>query len=274
MGTRREEPVRIGVCGAAGRMGRRIIACVTDDEGCCVSGAVDVDASGSIGRDSGELSGCGANGVAVTTDLAAVCAASDVVIDFALHEGFGKRLEEYVRALTPCVIGTTAVGSAGEDDVRAASEKISIVHAPNFSVGVNVLCALVRQAAEALGAGYDIELIEMHHRRKKDAPSGTATRLLEVLEGATGVSEKDRVYGREGMTGARRAEEIGVHAVRGGGVVGDHTVVFASESERVELTHRAETRDVFARGAIRAAVYVRGRTAGLYTMTDVLGLSE
>lgn len=266
------EIIKICICGAAGRMGKRVIADATEEKDMHITGACDVPESGCIGKDSGACAGISENGVEITDDLTAACKNAAVVIDFALHDGFAERIKVYCETNTACVTGTTAVDAEAKKALATAAEKIAIIHAPNFSVGVTLLCSLAKQAAAALGEEYDIEVIEMHHRRKKDAPSGTAVRIVEEIETGRAGTLKKRIYGREGVTGQRSSEEIGIHAVRGGGVIGDHTAVFAGEAERIELTHRAETRDVFARGALRAARFVIGKTPGMYTMEQVLGL--
>lgn len=268
-GERREW--RVAVVGAAGRMGQRVIGCAQGMPEVRVVGAVEATGSKAIGQDAGVWAGCGALGVTITNDLAGGCAGAEVVIDFALAEGFAERVAHYAELKKACVLGTTGVDAAGREAVTRAAKKVAVIHAPNFSVGVNLLCALTRQAAAVLGAGFDVEIVEMHHRHKKDAPSGTAERLAEMVEAGRGQVLR-RVYGRGGVGGARSGDELGMHAVRGGDVVGDHTVIFAGDGERVELTHKASTRDTFARGALRAAVFVAQAAPGLYTMADVLGL--
>lgn len=267
-----QDIINVSVCGAAGRMGRRIIACLAEDDDMRLSGTCDVTASGCVGHDSGTHAGIGENGIAISDDLTAVCASADVVIDFALQDDLPERIAVYRATRTACVVGTTAVDTTARAALEDAGKDIAILHAPNFSVGIALMCALVRRAAEVLGPDFDIEVVEAHHRRKQDAPSGTALRLVEELEaGRVDISSR-RVYGREGITGARAPEDIGIHAVRGGNVVGDHTVIFAGDAERIEITHRAETRDVFARGALRAARFVARRPGGIYTLQDVLGI--
>jgi len=267
----RQACAKIAVVGAAGRMGQRVIACAQELPEVCVCGAVDVATCPVIGTDAGVHAGCGALGVAMSADLTAACAAADVAVDFALADGVAARMETYVQTKTACVLGTTGVDAAGRAAITRAAREIAVVHAPNFSVGVNVLCALVRRAAAVLGGAYDVEIVEMHHRHKKDAPSGTAVRLAEMVEAGAGAALQ-RVYGREGQCGARPRGELGIHAVRGGDVVGDHTVIFAGEGERIELTHKASTRDTFARGALRAALFAVQAPPGLYAMEDVLGI--
>lgn len=264
---------KLTVVGAAGRMGQRVIACAQGVPALRVVGAVDVAGCPALGTDAGLHAGCGALGVAISSDLAAACAAADVVVDFALADGFAARVECYARLKKACVLGATGVNAAGQAAVARAAQTIAVVHAPNFSVGVNVLCALTRRAAAVLREGYDVEIIEMHHRNKKDAPSGTAVRLAEMVD-AGREAALPRVYGREGLCGARPAHELAIHAVRGGDVVGDHTVIFAGDGERIELTHKASTRDTFARGALRAALFVAQAPPGAYAMADVLGLEK
>jgi 4-hydroxy-tetrahydrodipicolinate reductase len=255
-------------------MGRRVIACAEAHPQMQVVGAVDMPGCAALGKDAGTLAGCRALGVAVTDDLAAALEPADVAIDFALADGLPGRVRAYGSAGVAAVIGATGAGADTVDAVQAAVEYIPVIHAPNFSLGVNLLFALTRKAALALDESYDIEIVEMHHRRKRDAPSGTALRLVETVEQARGYSDEDaRVYGRQGAIGERPAGEIGVHTLRGGDVVGEHTVVFATEGERIELTHKAGSRDTFARGALQAALYVHDRNPGLYTMADVLGLT-
>jgi 4-hydroxy-tetrahydrodipicolinate reductase len=255
-------------------MGKRIIACAAALPDMRVSCAVEYKGHPALGEDSGVLAGCGTNGVPLTYNLREACRDASVVIDFALADGVAERAAVYAAAGVPLVMGTTAVDSAGEAALEEAARVIPVMHAPNFSIGVNLLFALTRQAAAALDAAYDVEVIEMHHKRKKDAPSGTALRLVAVIEnGRQCQPGSGRIFGRSGMTGERPEGEIGIHAVRGGDVVGEHTVVFAAEGERVELTHKASSRDTFARGALRAARYVIGKPAGMYSMNNLLGFT-
>ncbi|MGE9269045.1 MAG: 4-hydroxy-tetrahydrodipicolinate reductase, partial [Verrucomicrobiales bacterium] len=207
-------------------------------------------------------------------NLAAVLAESEAVVDFTLHSFTAELVEAALAEGTKLVIGTTGHSEAERDIIRAAAEKLPVVYAPNFSVGVNTLFWLTRQAARVLGNDqFDIEVTEMHHRHKIDAPSGTARRLLEILNEETGTSyDEDIAHGRFGNIGARPRREIGMHTLRGGDVVGDHTVMFAAEGERVELTHKASSRMTFASGAVRAALWLQDKPAGLYDMQDVLGL--
>ena len=259
------------ICGAAGRMGKRLIACAAEMENMNIVGAVDHPASPSIGKDSGALAGIGENGIPISTDLNSACQNADAVIDFALAGGITDRIKIYTEKKIAAVFGTTAVDEQGVAAISEASKIIPIIHAPNFSVGVNLLFALAKNAAKILDENYDIEIVEMHHHHKKDAPSGTAVRLVELVEEARGLkNEEKRIYGRQGDTGMRPKGEIAVHSLRGGDVVGDHTVIFAAEGERVELTHKASSRDAFAKGALRAAKFLANKSPALYSMKDVL----
>jgi len=244
------KPLRLLVNGSKGRMGQTIIACAKADPAVTLSGAIDVG-----------------------DDLSAAIALCDAVIDFSHHTATAHLAAECVANRKFLVIGTTGHTDEEIGKIRAASASIPVVFAPNFSVGVNALFWLTRTAAEVLGPDFDLEVVEMHHRLKKDAPSGTAKRLAEILAEARELSyAKDARHGREGMVGERTRGEIGVHAVRGGDVVGDHTVIFAGAGERLELTHKASSRETFALGAIRAAKWAALQPPGLYDMQNVLGL--
>lgn len=243
-------PLRILMNGARGRMGQSIIAAAQEQSAFMISAEVDAG-----------------------DDLAAALPSCDAVIDFSHHETVLSVLECCVAQKKTLVIGTTGHTDAQIAAIREASTQIPIVFAPNFSVGVNTLFWLTRKAAEILGPDFDLEVVEMHHRMKKDAPSGTAKRLGEILAEVRSLSyAQDTRHGREGIVGTRSNAEIGMHAIRGGDVVGDHTVIFANVGERVELTHKASSRDTFARGALRAALWAHGRQPGLYDMQDVLEL--
>jgi len=266
---------KICVCGAAGRMGRRIIACAAEMDELTISGAAECNGHPCLGQDAGILAGIPATGVILTDSLQDAIRDADVVIDFALATGVPERANVYAEAGTALVMGTTAIEESGLQALTEAAESIAVLHAPNFSIGVNLLFALVRQAAGALDERYDAEVIEMHHRRKKDAPSGTAVQLVEMIEEGRDVERGSSiVYGRQGITGERPAGEIGVHAVRGGDVAGEHIIIFATEGERIELIHKASNRDTFARGALKAALYLTGKQAGMYSMNDVLGFTR
>ena len=264
---------RIAILGAAGRMGRALIATVAATPGATLAAAIDRADAPVLGADAGTLAGLEPLGVLVTSDLAAALALSDVLIDFTRPEGTAAAVAACVAAGKPIVIGTTGLSPEQTAAVTKASQSVAVCQAANFSVGVNVLLKLVEDAARTLGDAYDVEIVEAHHRHKVDAPSGTALALGEAA--AKGLDRNLRavaVYGREGHTGARATETIGFATVRGGDVIGDHTVMYLGEGERVELTHKASSRANFAGGAIRAALWLHGRPAGAYSMRDVLAL--
>jgi 4-hydroxy-tetrahydrodipicolinate reductase len=266
--------VNVVVTGAAGRMGTQIVRLVRATEGMAVSGAVD-RAGPAIGQDAGALAGLGPIGVAVVDDLATALAGAGAVIDFTSHEASARHAEVCAAKGVPLVIGSTALTPEDKAKVAAAARKIPVVLSPNMAVGVNVLFELVRQAAKVLGPDYDVEIVELHHKKKRDAPSGTAVRLGEVAAEALGRDPDDALaYARHGILGERPPWQIGVQTLRGGDVVGEHTVYFCGDGERLELTHRATSREQFARGAVRAAQWIAGRPAGLYDMADVLGLKR
>ena len=265
--------VRVAITGAAGRMGRTLVRAVQARPECRLVAAVEHDGSPALGADAGVLAGVDALGVAVVADLAAVLPDVDVVIDFTTPEGTRRHAELCAGAGTALVVGTTGLGEDDEAALAAAAATAAVVSAPNFSVGVNLALRLVRLAAEVVGDSADIEIVEMHHRHKVDAPSGTALRMGEVVAEALG-RDLDGVaeHGRSGRGDARSRSTIGFHALRGGDVVGDHTVVFASEGERIEITHKASDRMTFAGGAVRAAVWAARQVPGSYGMEAVLGL--
>ena len=264
---------RIAVLGAAGRMGKALIEAVQQAPGAALAAAVDRPDSSLIGADAGELAGVGRLGVALVGDLASVVDAFDVLIDFTHPTVTLKNLEICRQAGKAMVIGTTGFSVEEKQRLAEAAREIPIVFAANFSVGVNLCLKLLDTAARVLGDDVDIEIIEAHHRHKVDAPSGTALRMGEVVANALGRDlQKVAVYGREGQTGARARETIGFATVRAGDVVGDHTVLFAAEGERVEITHKASSRMTFAKGAVRSALWLEGRAPALYDMQDVLEL--
>ena len=241
---------RVVINGSRGRMGQALLSCVAADP------AVSLAASTDVGD-----------------DLQAVLGGCDAVIDFTHATATAGIADLCAAAGKALIIGTTGHDDEARARIAACAKTIPVVFAPNFSVGVNTLFWLTRKAAEILGPDFDLEVVEMHHRLKKDAPSGTARRLAEILAEVRDLDyAKDVMHGREGMVGERNPREIGMHAIRGGDVVGDHTVVFANVGERVELTHKASSRDTFAKGALRAACWATGRQPGLYDMQDVLGL--
>jgi 4-hydroxy-tetrahydrodipicolinate reductase len=265
--------VDLVVAGAAGRMGGRLVALAREAPDLRVVGALERAGHPALGQDAGELVGGGRLGVAVTADAGAVLAPDRVLVEFTTPEATLDHLRLAARQGAKAVVGTTGLAPAQVAEVRALAARTAILHAPNMSVGVNLAFRLLAVMARALGDDYDVEITEIHHRMKKDAPSGTAQRMAEVVAEALG-RDLDRVgvYGRHGMIGERSRPEIGVHALRGGDVVGEHTVTFATVGERLELTHRAHSRDTFAQGALRAARWVAGAGPGLYSMHDVLGL--
>jgi len=265
---------RIAVMGAAGRMGKTLIEAVQQGEGASLGAAIDRPDSSLIGADAGELAALGKIGVQLSGELSAVLERFDVLIDFTHPSVTLQNLEICRQAGKAMVIGTTGFTPEEKQRLADAGQQIPIVFAANFSVGVNLCLKLLDTAARVLGDEVDIEIIEAHHRHKVDAPSGTALRMGEVVANALGRDlQKVAVYGREGQTGARARETIGFATVRAGDVVGDHTVLFAADGERVEITHKASSRMTFARGAVRAALWLQGRQPGLYDMQDVLGLN-
>ncbi len=265
--------IRVVVAGAAGRMGGHIVRMIRAEQDLQVAGATE-RAGFAPGLDAGVAAGLPAIGVPVVTDLdAALARGADAMVDFTSYEASVAHAEVCARRGVALVVGSTGFTPEARARMAEAAKRIPIVLSPNMSVGVNVLFALVREAARTLGDAYDVEIVEMHHKKKKDAPSGTAVRLAEVAAEALGRDPaRDLAYARHGMIGERPAREIGVQTLRGGDVVGDHTVFFAGEGERLELTHRATSRDQFARGAVRALRWIVGKPAGLYDMADVLGL--
>ena len=264
--------MKIAIAGSTGRMGRVLIEAVLASADLKLCAALEIAASPQLGKDAGEAMGS-ACGVALSADYAAGIAASDCLIDFTRPEGSLLHLDACVKAGTNMVIGTTGFGTEGKQRIRAAAQRIAIVFAPNMAVGVNAVFKLAEIAAKILGDAYDVEIIEAHHRHKVDAPSGTALKLGEVVAAALGRDLKScAVYGREGDTGERDAKSIGFHSVRGGDIVGEHTVMFAGSGERVEVTVRSQSRMTYAVGALRAARFLGGKTSGLYDMQDVLGL--
>ena len=265
---------RIAVMGAAGRMGKILIEAVGQAEGGQLTAAIDRPDSSLIGADAGELAALGKIGVTLVGDLSAALDQFDVLIDFTHPSVTLKNLEVCRQAGKAMVIGTTGFSPEEKQLLSEAAKQIPIVFAANYSVGVNLCLKLLDTAARVLADEVDIEIIEAHHRHKVDAPSGTALRMGEVVANALGRDlQKVAVYGREGQTGARERETIGFATVRAGDVVGDHTVLFAADGERVEITHKASSRMTFAKGAVRAALWLQEQPAGLYDMQDVLGLN-
>src|ERR1700722_9979380 len=267
--------MRVVIAGAGGRMGRTLIGTIAATKGMTLAGAVDAPGSAVIGRDAGELSGLGANGIKVTSDAAALLKNADGLIEFTIPAATLAFAELTAAAGIVHVIGTTGHAAEEEAIIEKAASRATIVKSGNMSLGVSLLAALTKRVAATLNADYDIEIVEMHHNKKIDAPSGTALMLGRAAAAGRDVDLAQRAArGRDGITGARRAGDIGFAALRGGTVVGEHTVIFAGPAERVELTHRAEDRMIFARGALHAALWARGKKPGLYTMADVLGLAD
>lgn len=265
--------MNIAVTGAAGRMGRALIAACDLNEQARLSAAIERPGNTLVGSDAGDLAGLGPLNVRVTDNLDAVAGDFDTLIDFTAPEATLQNLETCVKHGRNIVIGTTGFDEAGKQKIAEAAATIGIVFAPNMSVGVNLCLKLLDTAARILGDDVDIEVIEAHHRHKVDAPSGTAIRMGEVVAHALGRDLSEcAVYGREGITGARSRRTIGFETIRAGDIVGDHTVLFAAEGERVEITHKASSRMTFANGAVRAANWLQQQPAGLYDMQDVLGL--
>ena len=267
--------MRLIVAGAGGRMGRTLIQAIAAADGITLAGAVDAPGSAVIGRDAGELAGLGANGIAVTTDPAPLLAAADGLVDFTIPAASVIYAELVAKAGKVHVLGTTGLTGENEKLIAEAAKRAVIVKSGNMSLGVNLLAALTKRVAQTLDEDFDIEIVEMHHNKKVDAPSGTALMLGRAAAEGRGVDLAQRsVRGRDGHTGARCAGDIGFASLRGGTVVGDHTVIFAGTAERIELVHKAEDRMIFARGALKAALWARGQKPGLYSMADVLGLGE
>ncbi len=265
--------IRVAVVGAAGRMGKTLIGAVTAAEGMALTAATELPDSTLVGVDAGELAGVGKLGVLISHSLTKVVDDFDVVIDFTGPVASMVHLDVCRKHGKAMVIGTTGLNDDQKSAIKAAASDIGIVFAPNMSVGVNLCFRLLELAAQVMGDDADIEIVEAHHRHKVDAPSGTALRMGEVVAQTLGRDLKDvAVYGREGQTGARDPKTIGFETIRAGDVVGEHTVWFATEGERVEITHKASSRMTFAKGAARAAAWLVQRGKGLFDMQDVLGL--
>lgn len=266
--------IKIAVAGARGRMGARICALTFEHEGLELAGAFEVKGHEDIGKDVGPFTGgSGETGVAISEDASTAIKHADVVIDFTHPEPTMENVRAALAAAKAMVIGTTGLTAEHMAEIEAASKSIPMVVASNMSLGVNLLFKVLGDVALALGDDYDIEIVEAHHRMKKDAPSGTALRMARVMADALGRDLDDvGVYARHGMIGERGPKEIGIQTIRAGDIVGEHTVLFGGLGERIEITHRASSRDTFARGALRAALWLESKGAGLYDMQDVLGL--
>ena len=264
---------RVAVAGASGRMGRMLIEAIQGSGDCVLAGALDLPGSPGLGQDAAAFLGH-TSGVRITDDLHAGLQGADVLIDFTRPEGTLTHLQVCAALGVKAVVGTTGFSDAQKADIAALAQKTAIVMAPNMSVGVNVTLKLLEMAAKALATGYDIEIIEAHHRHKVDAPSGTALKMGEVIAGALGRDLKDcAVYAREGVTGERDPSSIGFATIRGGDIVGDHTVLFAGTGERIEITHKSSSRATYAQGSLRAVRFLRNQPTGMFDMFDVLGLN-
>jgi len=265
--------IRVIVTGAAGRMGGRVLALAKEAGDFQIVGATERPGHSAIGQDVGEVAGIGAVGVKVADGLAKIITGADVVIDFTAPEASIEHLRAASKAGVAIVVGTTGLTKEHLAEARRLAAHMACVISPNMSVGVNVLFKVLREVARTLGDDYDVEIVEAHHHFKKDAPSGTALRMAQVVAEALGWDlEQVGIYGRKGIVGERPKTQIGVHTVRAGDIVGEHTVLFGGMGERIEIGHRAHSRDNFARGALRAARFVAQAPKGLYDMADVLGL--
>jgi 4-hydroxy-tetrahydrodipicolinate reductase len=259
--------IRVIICGAGGRMGRMIATAVENAEGIEVSGGVEAPNSPYIGMDIGEIADLPKKDIKITSEIGEI--AGDVIIEFSTPEATISHLKVGKKM----VIGTTGIDEKGIQKIKEASKNISIVMSPNMSVGVNTLFTIVERIAPIVIKDFDVEIMEMHHRLKNDAPSGTAMKIAQIIAQAMGEKLEDvAVYGRKGMVGERKDKEIGILSLRGGDVVGEHTVTFAGIGERLEITHRAQSRETFAQGAVKAALWIINKPSGLYTMKNVLGL--
>jgi len=265
--------IKVAVTGAAGRMGGRIITLVTEADGLSVAGAVEMAGHAKLGEDAGYVAGCGELGVPITGSLEQALQGADVLIDFTWPDVTLANAAVCAKLGKAMVVGTTGLNPEQREAIATVAQSVPVVFAPNMSVGVNVCFKILKDIAQTLGDGFDVEIVELHHNKKKDSPSGTAVRMGEIVAEALGRDYNQVAnYHREGMCGERTQEEIGMQTVRGGDIVGEHTVYFVGMGERIELTHRAMSRDMFARGAVRAAGWLAGKKAGLYDMQDVLGL--
>ena len=267
--------IKVGVIGAGGRMGRMLIEATQDNPQTTLSAAIERQGSSLVGADAGEVAAIGRLEIQIVDDLKAVISDIDVLIDFSLPAATEQNMQVCAEHNVAMVIGTTGFNEQQEQVLATASEQIAIVYAGNYSTGVNLSLKLLGLAAKAFGKDADVEIIEAHHKHKIDAPSGTAYMMAEAVAEARGQNLKDvAVYGREGQTGEREAGTIGIHAIRGGEIIGDHTVMFIADGEVVEITHRARARMTFAAGAVRAATWIVQQPIGQYNMQDVLGLND
>jgi len=265
--------LRVGIAGAAGRMGRNLVMAINENPYVTLAGAFELESSPFLGIDAGQLAGIAPLGVQISSDLVVGIGAVDVLIDFTSPSSTVNHAKICAEKGVQLVVGTTGLNDDEKKQLRSAATQVAVCFAPNMSVGVNLLFKLIDVAARILGDEVDIEIIEAHHRHKVDAPSGTAVRMGEIIADALGRDLSDcAVYGREGQTGARERKTIGFETIRAGDIVGDHTALFAADGERLEITHRATNRMNFAKGAIRAALWLKEKDKGFFDMQDVLGL--
>lgn len=273
--TNSKNTLAIGIMGATGRMGRMLIEAVVENPDCQLVAAIARPESSLVGSDAGEVAGIEVKQIAIVDDLSAVIDDIDVLIDFSLPDATEKTIQLCANHGVAMVIGTTGLTQSQEAMIDDAARQIPIVYAGNYSTGVNLSLKLLEIAAKAFGDTADVEVIEAHHKHKIDAPSGTAFMMADAVASARGQHLKDvAVYGREGQTGERKSGSIGIHAIRGGEIIGDHTVMFIADGEMVEITHKARSRMTFAAGAVRAATWLINQSAGRYDMQDVLGLND
>src|ERR1700681_588446 len=267
--------MRLIVAGAGGRMGRALTRVTSETPGAVLAGALEAPGSDQLGKDAGTLAGLPANGVLLSADLWSLSANADGILDFTVPGATIANVAIAAQRRLVHVIGTTGLSSSDDAVIKSVTSRATVVKSGNMSLGVNLLAALVKRVAQSLDEGFDIEILEMHHRAKVDAPSGTALLLGEAAAAGRKIALEQRsARGRDGQTGARRSGDIGFASLRGGTVTGDHSVIFAGPMERIELSHRAEDRLIFAHGALKAAMWAHGKKPGLYSMADVLGLSE
>ena len=275
MATEITKEIKVGITGCAGRMGQVLARQITEHEHCALVGGSERDDSEAIGLDIGELSGIGTLGLTVDRDARPMFEIADVVLDFTAPAATAHHAQLAAESGASLVAGTTGLKPDQEKAIREAASNSAIVRAANMSVGINLLLALTQRVAATLGPDFDIEVLEMHHRHKADAPSGTALALGQAAAAGRGVTHDEvAARGRDGITGERRRGDIGYAVLRGGNVAGEHSVIFAADNERIELAHKATDRAIFARGALTAAIWLQGKPPGLYSMADVLGLGE
>jgi 4-hydroxy-tetrahydrodipicolinate reductase len=267
--------MRLIVAGAGGRMGRALVRVIAETPGAVLAGALEAPGSELLGKDASVLAGLPASGVKLSADLWTLSAEADAILDFTVPGATIANVAIAAERGLVHVIGTTGLSSSDDAVIKSVTSRAIVVQSGNMSLGVNLLAALVKRVAKALDDSFDIEIVEMHHKAKVDAPSGTALMLGEAAAAGRDITlQAHSARGRDGITGARRAGDIGFASLRGGTVTGDHSVIFAGQMERIELTHRAEDRAMFAQGAVKAALWARGKSPGFYSMADVLGLSD